>query len=72
MSTKTTFKRVALGTVAALGFGMLSIVAVPSANAEATLPVISVGAITGARAGVAITVPVTVSISAHAANETLQ
>ena len=70
MSTKTTFKRVALGTVAALGFGMLSIVAVPTATA-ATLPVISVGAVTGARAGVAITVPVTVSVSAHAANETM-
>jgi trimeric autotransporter adhesin len=33
MSTKTTFKRVALVTVAALGFGSLSIVAAPMASA---------------------------------------
>jgi len=36
MSTKTTIKRVALVTVAALGFGGLSIVAAPMASAAAT------------------------------------
>jgi len=36
MSTKTTFKRVALVTVAALSFGGLTVVAAPSASAAAT------------------------------------
>ncbi len=35
MSTKTTFKRIALVTVAALGFGGLSVVSAPVANAAA-------------------------------------
>jgi hypothetical protein len=37
MSTKTTFKRVALVTVAALGFGGLSVVVAPSASASEML-----------------------------------
>ena len=69
MSTKTTFKRVALVAVAALGMGVLTSVA--PANAEASLSVISVGTAPAARAGVAVTIPVTVSITSHAAAETL-
>ena len=40
MSTKTTFKRIALGTVAALGFGLLSVVPASAAsyNASFTAP----------------------------------
>jgi hypothetical protein len=66
MSTKTTFKRVALVAVASLGFGTLSVV--PS-NAAVVLPgLVTVGAITttnpSGRTGVAYTATSTVSIAA--------
>jgi trimeric autotransporter adhesin len=60
MSTKTTFKRIALVAVAALGFGMISNV---PANAAAIAPTsIVVGTIPTAQVGVATTVPVTVTL----------
>jgi hypothetical protein len=61
MSTKTTLKRIALVAVSALGFGMLSIVVTPSANALgiSTPTAISATSVTNARAGVAVTIPVT-------------
>jgi hypothetical protein len=71
MSTKTTFKRIALGTVAALGFGMLSVVVAPSANAATSLTSISVGTVSGVRAGGTVTIPVTVNWSATAASDTV-
>jgi len=68
MSTKTTFKRVALVTVAALGFGVLTGVA--SANA-ATVSSITVGTIPTARVGESVTIPITINLSgAGTANDT--
>ena len=64
MSTKTTFKRVALVAVAALGFGMLSTV---SANAASIAPTaITVGTIPTAQVGVVNRVPVTVTMPSTA------
>ena len=65
MSTKTTFKRVALVAVAALGFGTLSSVAPASAAASArTASSVSVGASSPARAGVLATTTVTLNFAA--------
>jgi hypothetical protein len=65
MSTKTTFKRVALVAVAALGFGTLSSVAPASAAASArTASSVSVGATSPARAGVLATTTVTLNYAA--------
>jgi hypothetical protein len=58
MSTKTTFKRIALATVAALGFGVLTSVA-PAQAAGLQASSISIGTIPAARVGVASYVPVT-------------
>jgi hypothetical protein len=60
MSTKTTFKRIALVAVAALGFGMLS--AVPSNAASAAS--IVVGTVPAARPGQTVAVPITVFLPA--------
>jgi hypothetical protein len=60
MSTKTTFKRIALVAVAALGFGMLSVV--PSQATSQLVSNITVGAIPAARAGSAVAVPVTFTL----------
>jgi len=65
MSTKTTFKRIALVTVAALGFGMLS---TGTANAGANEPTaITVGTIPTAQVGVANTTPITITLPSNAA-----
>ena len=69
MSTKTTFKRIALVAVAALGFGTVS--AVSPANAAVTLTSISVGTIGATRTGVITTIPVTVNMSASGASDTI-
>jgi len=53
MSTKTTFKRVALVTVAALGFGVLTSVAPASAAANANITAIAAGTPAPARVLVA-------------------
>jgi trimeric autotransporter adhesin len=58
MSTKTTFKRVALVAVAALGFGMLSVV--PSTATARTAASIVVGDIPASRVGQSAYVPVKV------------
>jgi len=61
MSTKTTFKRVALVTVAALGFGVLSSVS-PANAVDATPTALTVGTIPTAQVGTAVAVPVTVTV----------
>jgi hypothetical protein len=60
MSTKTTFKRIALVAVAALGFGMLSVVPSNAASAAS----IVVGTVPTARPGQTVAVPVTVYLPA--------
>jgi len=65
MSTKTTFKRIALVAVAALGLGVLSSVAPATAlNTKATT--LTVGTVGPARVGVAAIIPVTVSVTPSA------
>ena len=68
MSTKTTFKRVALVAVAALGLGVLTSVAPASAADGRTATSISVGTIPAARVGQAVIVPVTIYLPATAVN----
>ena len=70
MSTKTTFKRVALVAVAALGFGMLS--AAPSNAVPRTATSIVVGDIPASRVGQSAYVPVKVFLpSGTEANDTI-
>jgi trimeric autotransporter adhesin len=68
MSTKTTFKRVALVAVAALGLGMVS--AMPSTAAAAVPTAITVGTIPTAQVGVVNTTPVTVTFPKGLASDT--
>ena len=68
MSTKTTFKRIALVTVAALGFGVLTSVAPASAAGNTELPSsIAVGTIPAHRAGVASNTPIVLNLPSTAA-----
>jgi trimeric autotransporter adhesin len=60
MSTKTTFKRIALVAVAALGFGVLTSVA-PASAAAITPTAVTVGTVPTAQVGVVNTTPVTVT-----------
>ena len=56
MSTKTTFKRVALVAVASLGFGVLSVVAPSSASAaENTVLEVTALQLAGASTNVSVT-----------------
>jgi hypothetical protein len=72
MSTKTTLKRIALAAVSALGFGLMSVVSAPVANAAAVAPTtLTVGTILPARAGVNLVVPVTASFTTSGASDTL-
>jgi len=72
MSTKTTFKRIALVAVAALGLGVLTSVAPASAVNGQTATSISVGTIPASRVGQAVVVPVTIYLPATAvANDTI-
>jgi hypothetical protein len=66
MSTKTTFKRIALVTVAALGFGVLTSVAPATALATKATS-LSVGTVAPSRVGVATAIPVTVTVTPSAA-----
>jgi hypothetical protein len=66
MSTKTTFKRIALVAVAALGMGVLTSVA-PASAGQITPSTISFGTATNLRAGVAGSVNVTFALPAGAA-----
>jgi trimeric autotransporter adhesin len=70
MSTKTTFKRVALVAVAALGLGVLTSVA-PANAAGRTASSIVVGTIPPARVGVSSYVPVTVYLATAAAGDSV-
>jgi len=65
MSTKTTFKRIALVAVAALGLGVLSSVA-PATAANTKATTLTVGTVGPARVGVATIIPVTVSVTPSA------
>jgi trimeric autotransporter adhesin len=67
MSTKTTFKRIALVAVAALGFGVLTSVAPASAAGEATPTSIVVGTIPSASVGTLHRTPITVNFPANTA-----
>jgi hypothetical protein len=69
MSTKTTFKRVALVAVASLGFGVLTSVA-PASAATATPTSVTVGTIPTAQVGVTHSTPVTVAFPAGLASDT--
>jgi trimeric autotransporter adhesin len=72
MSTKTTFKRIALVAVAALGLGVLTSVAPASAVNGQTATSISVGTIPASRVGQTVVVPVTIYLPATAvANDTI-
>jgi len=64
MSTKTTLKRIALVAVSALGFGTLSLVTTPAANAlgASAATAISATDVTNARVGVGVTIPVTFTL----------
>jgi hypothetical protein len=65
MSTKTTFKRVALVAVASMGFGLLSVIVAPASSAtprEATA--ITVGTVPTCRVMTTCTVPVTFNLPA--------
>jgi len=66
MSTKTTFKRVALVVVAALGFGVLTSIAPASAVNGATASSIVVGDIPAVRVGATAYVPVKLYLSSSA------
>jgi hypothetical protein len=66
MSTKTTFKRVALVAVAALGLGVLTAVA-PATAVPVTPSSIAFGSVSNLRAGVAGSVTVTLSLPAGTA-----
>jgi hypothetical protein len=72
MSTKTSIKRIALVAVSALGFGLMSVVTAPVANAAAVAPTtLTVGTVAPARAGVDLVVPVTAAFATSGASDTL-
>ena len=62
MSTKTTFKRVALVAVAALGLGVVTSVAPASAAAAITPTAVTIGTVPTLAPGVTSLIPVTVTI----------
>ena len=61
MSTKTTFKRVALVAVAALGLGVVTSVAPASANGAITPTAVTVGTIPASAVGSTINIPVSIT-----------
>jgi len=68
MSTKTTFKRIALVTVAALGFGVLTSVSPATAAGNSELPTgLAVGTIPAHRAGVTSNTPIVINLPSTAA-----
>jgi hypothetical protein len=67
MSTKTTFKRVALVAVAALGLGVLTSVAPANATANKAVSSLTAGTMPAARPGVVANLPVTAVFAASAA-----
>jgi hypothetical protein len=69
MSTKTTFKRVALVAVASMGFGVLTSV-VPANAAPITPTAITIGTLPSFAPGVTSTIPVTITAPFAAATDT--
>jgi trimeric autotransporter adhesin len=69
MSTKTTFKRIALVAVAALGFGVLTSVA-PATAVPRTATLVTVGTVPVAQVGVTHTTPVTFTAPFAATTDT--
>ena len=69
MSTKTTFKRIALVAVAALGFGVLTSVA-PASAASVTPTLVTVGSVPVAQIGVIHKTPVTFTAPFAATTDT--
>jgi hypothetical protein len=65
MSTKTTFKRIALVAVAALGFGVLTSVS-PANAADVTPTALTVGTLPTAQVGVEHRAPITVTVPLEA------
>ncbi len=70
MSTKTTFKRIALVAVAALGLGTFTAIA-PANAAPATVTSIVVGTVPQGRVGVTSAIPFKIYISGMTAGDTL-
>ena len=70
MSTKTTFKRVALVAVASMGFGVLTAVA-PATAAPQTATSIVVGTVPAGRVGVTSFVPFKIYTAGLTASDTL-
>jgi hypothetical protein len=71
MSTKTTFKRIALVAVAALGFGMVSYVPVANAAGQTAASIV-VGTVPSARVGATVSVPLTIYLpAASVENDTI-
>ena len=71
MSTKTTFKRVALVAVAALGFGVLSSVAPATAADGRVATAITIGSATSFKTGAVNIIPITVTFpSTNASGDT--
>ena len=71
MSTKTTFKRVALVVVATLGFGVLTSVAPASAAGPETATSVVIGTVPTGRVGVTSSVPFKIYTSGLVAADTL-
>ena len=69
MSTKTTFKRIALVAVAALGFGVLTSVA-PASAAPVTPTAVTIGTVPTAAVGVAHATPVSFTAPYAATSDT--
>ena len=67
MSTKTTFKRIALVAVAALGLGVLTSVAPANATANKAVSSLTAGTLPAVRPGVVANLPVTAVFAASAA-----
>jgi hypothetical protein len=65
MSTKTTFKRVALATVAAMGFGLLSVVPANAGATDSDLTYVftTTGATATPTAGSAVVIPFTLTVA---------
>jgi len=70
MSTKTTFKRIALVAVAALGLGVVTSVAPASATGAITPTAVTVGTIPSSAVGSTINIPVSITAPYDAAIDT--
>ena len=71
MSTKTTFKRVALVAVASMGFGVLTSVAPATAAVGATPTAVTVGTVPLAQVGVNNRTPITITVPLDATSDSI-